>query len=85
MTGFARGRLAVIPRRMVEPSDLAGLAEVAEILGASRRTAIRWAKRRDFPEPITRLRATPVWLRSEVEQWREEHVTASPEGFLYAS
>src|SRR5437870_1160094 len=71
------------PRVAVEASDLAGFAEVCEILGTRhRKTAIRWAKRASFPQPVARLRATPLWLRSEVERWREEYVTISPEGFL---
>jgi len=48
---------------------LAGLAEVAEILGVSRRTAARYANRSDFPTPVARLRAGPVWLAEDVEAW----------------
>lgn len=50
-------------------SDLLGLAEVAELLGTTRRNAIRWTQSEGFPEPIARLRATPVWERGDVEQW----------------
>jgi predicted DNA-binding transcriptional regulator AlpA len=49
---------------------LAGLAEVAEILGVTKRSAHRYSKRSDFPTPVARLAATPVWRRSEVEEWR---------------
>jgi predicted DNA-binding transcriptional regulator AlpA len=48
---------------------LAGLAEVAEIVGVSRRTAARYANRSDFPTPVARLRAGPVWLIEDVEAW----------------
>ena len=53
-------------------SDLLGLAEVADLLGTTRRNAIRWTQRDDFPEPIARLRATPVWERRDVERWAKQ-------------
>jgi predicted DNA-binding transcriptional regulator AlpA len=56
---------------MAKP-DLVGLAEVAEMLGTSRRQAIRWTQREDFPDPILRLRATPVWEGREVRRWKRE-------------
>jgi predicted DNA-binding transcriptional regulator AlpA len=49
--------------------NLAGLAEVAEVLQVTRRHAIRLTSEPDFPEPIARLRATPVWRRGDVERW----------------
>jgi predicted DNA-binding transcriptional regulator AlpA len=52
--------------------DLVGLAEVADLLGTSRRQAIRWTQREDFPEPIIRLRATPVWEEREIRRWMRE-------------
>ena len=51
--------------------ELVGLAEVAELLGKSRRQAVRWTNRPDFPEPIARLRATPVWRGADVERWAQ--------------
>jgi len=52
--------------------DLVGLAEVAEMLDTSRRQALRWTQRPDFPEPVIRLRATPVWESREVRRWKRE-------------
>ena len=49
--------------------NLAGTAEVAEVLQVTRRHAIRLTSEPGFPEPIARLRATPVWMRSDVERW----------------
>jgi predicted DNA-binding transcriptional regulator AlpA len=49
--------------------ELVGFAEAAELLGTSTRQFLRWAKREDFPEPIARLRATPVWRRADVVRW----------------
>jgi predicted DNA-binding transcriptional regulator AlpA len=52
-----------------EGRNLLGLAEVAELLGTTRRNAIRLTGLPDFPEPIVRLRATRVWKRADVARW----------------
>jgi predicted DNA-binding transcriptional regulator AlpA len=52
--------------------DLAGLAEVAAMLNTSRTQAKRWTRREDFPEPIARLRATPVWRADDVKAWAKQ-------------
>lgn len=52
---------------------LAGLAEAAEILGVSKRSAVQYAKRADFPEPLARLASGPVWDAAAVEAWGTEH------------
>jgi predicted DNA-binding transcriptional regulator AlpA len=69
----ARRHLLVVPiiDGVPEP-DLLGLAEVAEMLDTSRRQALRWTQRPDFPEPVIRLRATPVWEAREVRRWQRE-------------
>jgi chromosome partitioning protein len=48
---------------------LAGLAEVADLLNVSRRTASRYTRRKDFPQPIARLRSGPIWLETDVIEW----------------
>ena len=48
---------------------LAGLAEVGELLGVSRRTATRYTNRKDFPTPVARLRSGPVWLEQDILAW----------------
>jgi hypothetical protein len=53
----------------MERLRLAGLAEVAELLGVSKRSASRYAQRSDFPEPIVRLAAGPIWNADDVETW----------------
>jgi len=50
---------------------LAGLAEAAELIGVSRRTATRYTARADFPAPVARLRAGPVWLEEDILKWAE--------------
>jgi len=55
-----------------KPEDLVGLAEVAAMLKTSRTQANRWTRREDFPEPIARLRATPVWRADDVKAWAKQ-------------
>jgi len=59
--------IAIMPSARVP--ELVGLAEVAELLGKSRRQAIRWTSEPGFPTPVARLRATPVWRKADVERW----------------
>jgi len=51
------------------PDEVVGLSEIAESLGVSKRTAVRYAERSDFPKPLARLRAGIVWKREDVERW----------------
>jgi predicted DNA-binding transcriptional regulator AlpA len=46
-----------------------GLAEVAELLGVSKRTATRYAARADFPKPAAQLAMGPIWFVEDVEEW----------------
>jgi len=55
-----------------KPDDLVGLAEVAAMLKTSRTQANRWTRREDFPEPVARLRATPVWRADDVKAWAKQ-------------
>jgi predicted DNA-binding transcriptional regulator AlpA len=61
--------VAEVVSALVSPDELAGIAEVAEICGVPKRTAIRYSQRADFPEPLDRLAAGPVWRRVDVEAW----------------
>jgi predicted DNA-binding transcriptional regulator AlpA len=58
-------------RSLAVELKLAGLAEVAEVLEVSKRTAVRYTARADFPEPVARLRSGPVWLEDDVRRWAE--------------
>ena len=62
----------------VSPEDLAGLAEIAELLGVHKRTAQKYIDRPDFPEPAGRLARGRVWLRADVERWGREHLPLPP-------
>ncbi len=50
--------------------ELAGFAELAGILGVTRRSAQRYTKRPGFPEPIATLAATPVWRVRDILEWK---------------
>jgi predicted DNA-binding transcriptional regulator AlpA len=67
-----------MPYGLAVQLKLAGLAEVAEVLGVSKRTAARYATRADFPEPVARLRAGPVWLEEDVLAWARSEPPARP-------
>ena len=58
----------------MSPEELAGLAEVAEMLGVHRRSAQRYIARPDFPEPVGRLAGGRVWSRADVEEWGRQHL-----------
>jgi hypothetical protein len=38
------------------------------------RTAARYVKRPDFPGPLARLAAGPVWHRVDVDKWAKKHL-----------
>ena len=50
----------------MDEQELLGFAETAELLGLSKQ-ALRWrSEQADFPEPLFRLAATPVWTRAAI-------------------
>jgi predicted site-specific integrase-resolvase len=48
--------------------ELVGAAEAAEILGVKVPQITRWRRAGKMPPPVEELRATYVWLRTDVEQ-----------------
>lgn len=58
--------------------DLAGTAEVAQILNVSPQQVHRLAKRADFPEPVAELQAGRIWLTPEIEAWAAAHASRRP-------
>lgn len=73
------GKAVRIRRTPDESGDLVGSREAAEILGVERTRIARYKRMGWMPEPVADLRATPVWLRSEVvalrDRLREEHAS----------
>jgi predicted DNA-binding transcriptional regulator AlpA len=55
----------------VAPEELAGLDEIAQLLGVSKISAKRYASRGDFPEPVGRLAGGRVWRRVDVRAWAD--------------
>lgn len=53
------------------PPDAIGLQELAELLGVSKMTASRYAKRTDFPKPAEIARGR-VWSRRDVKAWAKK-------------
>jgi hypothetical protein len=51
--------------------DLVGVAELAEQLGVSRQRAWTVTGRPNFPKPVARLKATPVWTAGSVRRFLE--------------
>lgn len=51
---------------------LAGISEIAEMLGISKQRASQISVNEDFPKPLDRLASGPVWRRSAVEKWAEK-------------
>ena len=57
---------------LAELLELAGFTEVASICRVTKTTALRYVKRPDFPEPIGRVAAGPIWRASDVQKWARE-------------
>src|SRR5205085_278872 len=53
----------------VAPDTLAGIAEIADLFGVTKQTALKYTRRPDFPAPLDRLAAGPVWRLADVEEW----------------
>lgn len=57
--------------RRVNVELLVGTYEVTQILGLSDGRISQLLKGDPtFPEPVTRVRATPLWLAPEIENWK---------------
>jgi hypothetical protein len=54
------------------PGDLVGAAEAAAILGVERTRVARYRRSGVMPDPLSELRATPVWFRRDVERFRDK-------------
>lgn len=57
---------------LVDPDDLVGTAEAAEILGVERPRIGRWRERGIMPEPIRQLAATPLWTKDQIKALRDD-------------
>jgi prophage regulatory protein len=62
----------------VAREELAGVSEIAEMLGVSRPSAARYVERSDFPAPAGELSRGRVWRRSDVQAWGKKHLPLPP-------
>jgi chromosome partitioning protein len=54
----------------MEPKNLVGLSEIAELAMVSRQVVSNWRQRYDhFPKPIKTLQSGPVWDSEAVNEW----------------
>lgn len=60
------------PIRLVDLNELVGRAEIARRAGIKERTVDSWRRRHsEFPEPLTHVSGTPLWLWPDVAAWIE--------------
>jgi predicted DNA-binding transcriptional regulator AlpA len=55
---------------------LAGIREIADLLGVSRQRANQIAAKKDFPAPLDRIAAGPVWRDADVRAWARRRATS---------
>jgi len=60
------------------------LADVAERLGKSKRTVMRWVDDGRFPDPVIRAGRLVTWTDSSVERWCAKHRYVNGGRTLYA-
>lgn len=79
MGGTGRRRQRVTIRQTPdEPGDLVGAVEASEILGVERTRIARYVRTGVMPLPVSKLRATAVWLREDVEKLAEQRAANLP-------
>ncbi len=55
---------------LVEAGGIVTAVDIAERLGISRARVGQLTTRDDWPEPVTRVGRSPVWLWEDVRAWR---------------
>lgn len=60
-------------RRLAEPAfpELAGVSEIAELLGVTRQRASSVQHLEAFPAPVAELRSGPVWRKADLTRFAE--------------
>jgi predicted DNA-binding transcriptional regulator AlpA len=54
------------------PIELAGVAEIAELLGVSRQRVDQLVRDHDdFPRPIAELAAGRIWMKNDIVKWAQ--------------
>lgn len=63
---------------LVDPRELCGTAEVAQLTGLSDTRINQLRREGKLPPPVRVVRATPLWLRSHIENWMATRVKGAP-------
>jgi hypothetical protein len=50
------------------------MAELAALLGVSKREAAEYARLPSFPKRLTTLDAGPLWVRADVKEWSRTYL-----------
>lgn len=58
----------------IDISNIGGTAEVANLLGCPKQQIHALRRRRDFPRPLCRIAATPIWDLNEIRKFGETWV-----------
>lgn len=56
----------------VELDDLLGFGEVCDLTGKTKGYIQTYIKRGKFPEPVKTLSCGPLWLKPDIDKWKEE-------------
>jgi len=82
LIAFLREQRAATITPVIEPGDLAGVAEVATILGVSKQRVTQLRQTAGFPSPVAILAAGPVWRTQDVADWNaRRHESRPPENW----
>ncbi len=58
----------------IDPRDLGGVAEIAEVAGVLPSAVVNWTHRHnDFPRSLVILRCGSVWDMRQVRRWLRKH------------
>src|SRR5947209_2147486 len=51
------------------PHHLAGVREIATLLGVSRQRADQWTRTKGFPDPVVELASGRIWATETIMEW----------------
>jgi predicted DNA-binding transcriptional regulator AlpA len=73
MADAVKARAAAARQAITEAGGLVNQTQVGVIIGRNKSTTSWHVRGKDFPAPVYDERATRLWLRAEIEQWKREH------------
>lgn len=59
--------------------ELVGHYEAAELLGWKKQQVSVYVQRGKFPEPLQRLKSTPIWYKSDIQKFKDERLMKAME------